>query len=80
MAKKFDMVVTTGTYTDKNGNKKNQYETIGAVFDGEKGMFAILKKTFNPAGVLSDRDSVMINFYEAKPFSPKDQAEEDVPF
>lgn len=64
--KLYDIVVTIEKYTDRNGNEKRVYETIGTVFQGQKGMYAIMKKTFNPAGVPSDRASFFANFYEPR--------------
>ena len=64
--KLYDLVVTTGQYVDRQGNQKREYETIGAVFQGQHGMYAIIKKTFNPAGVPSDRASFFVNFYEPR--------------
>lgn len=62
----YDLVVTTGQYVDRQGNQKREYETIGTVFQGQKGLYAIMKKTFNPAGVPSDRSSFFVNFYEPR--------------
>ena len=81
--KKYDMAVVTGSYKDRNGNSKNQYETIGAVFNGERGPYAILKKTFNPAGIVSEKDSIIISFFEPKPRQSSGDSsvgESDVPF
>ena len=64
--KMYDLVVTVGSYVDKQGNQKREYETIGTVFQGQKGIYAIMKKTFNPAGVPSDRSSFFVNFYEPR--------------
>lgn len=61
--KKFDMVVQTGSYVDRNGVEKKTYETIGSVFETDKGLFGLLNRTFNPAGVASDRSTIMVNFY-----------------
>jgi len=69
--KLYDMVVTVGEYVDRNGNQKRQYETIGTVFQGQKGMYAVMKKTFNPAGVPSERSSFFVSFYE-----PRDKQEQ----
>jgi len=38
MKKLYDAVVTTGKYTDRGGNEKTRYLTVGAVFEGEKGL------------------------------------------
>jgi hypothetical protein len=91
--KVYDLVVTTGQYVDKQGNQKREYETIGTVFQGQKGMYAIMKKTFNPAGVPSDRSSFFVNFYEPRDrnaqatrvngnVAPKDEQffDDDMPF
>jgi len=41
MAKIKDLRVVVGTY-EKNGEQKNRYATVGAVFEGSKGMVAKL--------------------------------------
>lgn len=42
MAKKiFDAVATTGTYTDRQGNDKKRYVTVGAVFEDDKGRMSL---------------------------------------
>ena len=64
--KLYDLVVKTGEYTDGQGNTKGRYENIGAVMRNENGQFAMLKKTFNPAGVPSDRDTIMVSMFEPK--------------
>jgi len=86
--RKFDMVVVTGTYTDRNGNEKKNYETIGTVFETDRGLFATMKKTFNPAGVTSDRDSIMVSFFEpkaagatgGKPVPKQEDIDSDIPW
>ena len=62
----YDLVVKTGEYQDRNGQTKARYENIGAVMRNENGQFAMLKKTFNPAGVPSDRDTIMVSMFEPK--------------
>ena len=37
MAKTHDIVAVTGTYTDKNGQEKKRYQTIGAIIDTRNG-------------------------------------------
>lgn len=82
--KKFDLVVTTGSYTDRNGNPKKQYKTIGSLWEGDKGPFLMLDKTFNPAGVNSDRDTILVSCFEPRPRDGKpaqNAAEDDsIPF
>lgn len=68
MQKKWDATVVVGEYTDRNGNTKKRYKTIGTVFEGDKGFSMKMDKTFNPAGV-PDKDGsgeIWINFFEPK--------------
>ena len=69
MSKKYDLVVKTGEY-QKNGETKGRYENVGSVMQGEKGPYIILKRTFNPAGIINpdNRDSVLISC-----FAPSDR-------
>jgi hypothetical protein len=64
--KTYDLAVKVGSYTDSQGNEKGRYENIGAVMEGDKGPFIMLKKTFNPAGVNTDRDSILVSMFEPK--------------
>jgi hypothetical protein len=76
--KTYDLAVKVGSYTDREGNEKGRYENIGAVMDGDKGPFIMLKKTFNPAGVNTDRDSILVSMFEPKDREPR-RAEYDEP-
>lgn len=63
MAKKlYDLLVKTGTY-EKDGETKNNYLNIGVVLEGDKGPYMLLSKTFNPAGVVDERTSVMVGMF-----------------
>lgn len=76
MAEKlYDLVVVTGQYRTAAGEMKNNYEAIGAVFQGEKGKFFTLKATFNPAGINRDpnRDSIIGNLYRPRSRSAEEQ-------
>ncbi len=67
MARKlYDAVVVTGTYTNSNGEEKKRYENVGSVFEGDKGPFLVLKRTFNPAGApfREGSDSIMVSLFE----------------
>jgi hypothetical protein len=68
MKKKYDAVVTTGTYT-ANGVEKKRYKNVGAVMANDDGsLFMLLEATFNPAGIKQEgKESVLISFYEPKP-------------
>ena len=65
-SKKFDLVVTVGSYTDRNGNPKKTYKTVGALWEGDRGPYLTLDRSFNPAGVPSDRDSILISCFEPR--------------
>lgn len=60
MKKIYDAVVVTGKYTDKQGNEKNRYLTVGAVFEGDKG--PSMKLEALPVAGFNG----WINFYEPK--------------
>jgi len=65
--KLYDLAVKTGVYI-KDGQEKNRYENIGSVMQGDNGQFIILKRTFNPAGVINpeNKDSVLISCFEPR--------------
>lgn len=71
MAKKYDLVVKTGEYTDSSGEVKARYQNVGVVMENDKGPYMLLNRTFNPAGVPgnADRDNIIVSM-----FSPKDDA------
>ena len=73
-----DIVVKVGEYTDRNsGQTKGRFENVGSLMEsdnnGEKSMFIMLKRTFNPAGVPGQdgRDSLLLSCY-----IPQDQREQ----
>lgn len=63
--KKYNMAVKTGTYM-QNGEEKNRWENIGAIFQGDHGHYAVMNRTFNPAGVPNpdNRDTIMVSLFE----------------
>ena len=54
--KKYDLVVVTGEYTTRDGNTKKTYETVGALFEGDKGPYLMIKRTFNFAALAMSLD------------------------
>lgn len=60
--KKFDAVATIGKYTDRQGNEKKRYVTVGSVFEDEQGRLS-LKMDAVPVG---GEWSGWISFYEPK--------------
>lgn len=67
MKKVYDLAVKNGSY-EKNGETKFKYLNVGCVMQGDKGMFILLDKTFNPAGVIDEKGerSVLISMFEPK--------------
>jgi len=67
MAQKlYDLVVKVGEYQNAQGETKARYENIGSVMQGDNGQFAIMKRTFNPAGVPNPdgKDSIIVSMFE----------------
>jgi len=62
----YDLAVKTGEY-ESNGQTKGRYENVGKVLRNDNGQFMLLKKTFNPAGVDSNGDMIMVSMFEPKP-------------
>lgn len=69
--------VKTGEY-QKDGQTKGRYMTVGRVLQGDDGreMF-LLDKTFNPAGIADDKDSVILNVWDA---DERQATSSDIPF
>jgi hypothetical protein len=68
MAKKYDLVVKVGEYTDGQGQTKGRFKNVGVMMDGDKGPYLLLDRTFNPAGVGGNdgRESIIVSLYEPK--------------
>lgn len=65
--KTHDLVVKVGEYTTRDGQTKARYENVGAMMQGDKGPFIMLKRTFSPAGVPSDgRDNILVSAFEPR--------------
>lgn len=80
--KKYDLAVKTGEYTNKDGQKKNKYQNIGAVIEGENGPYILLDKTFNPAGIQDGKNSVLISMFAVNNQNqmPPNGFGDDIPF
>ncbi len=68
MAKKYDLVVKVGEYTDGQGQTKGRFKNVGVMMEGDKGPYILLDRTFNPAGVGGNdgRESIIVSLYEPK--------------
>lgn len=67
--KLYNVAVPTGQYTDKTGNTRANWETVGAMFQKDDGKkFITIKRTFNPAGVNTDGNSasVILSLFEPR--------------
>lgn len=64
--KLYDLVVKTGEYRNNQGETKPRYKNVGAVMRNDNGQFLMLDRTFNPAGVPGDRDTVLISMFEPR--------------
>lgn len=77
--KKYDIAVVTGSYNDSQGNKKNRYQNIGAVIQGDNGPYILLERWFNPAGIANPdgRSNVLLSLFE--PRDGQDQPKQSAP-
>lgn len=62
MVKTHDLAVKVGEYV-KDGQTKPRYENVGVILEGQHGPYILLKKTFNPAGVPSDKEMISISMF-----------------
>lgn len=67
MGKKYDLVVKVGEY-QKDGQTKAKNKNIGVVMESDYGMYIIMDRTFNPAGVPNPdgKESIFISMYEPR--------------
>lgn len=66
--KKYDAAVVVGEYK-KGDETKKRYLNVGSVMEGDNGgLYLLLDRTFNPAGVPNPdgRGNVAISFFEPK--------------
>ena len=67
MAKKlYELAVKTSTYTDNTGKQKGRYDKVGVVLEGQDGPYILMSRTFNPAGINSDRDTILISMFQPR--------------
>lgn len=60
--KRFDAAVSTGEYTDRDGNQKKRWQNVGVVFENDNGQLSLKLETI-PVG---PGWSGWINFFEPK--------------
>lgn len=80
MARKlYDLAVKTGSYTDSQGQTKNRYENIGVVLEGQDGPYLMMKRTFNPAGIPSERDTIIVSMFKPRDDNAQQQPQAQQP-
>lgn len=79
--KTHDLAVKVGEYTNQQGEKKNRYQNVGAVMQGDNGQFIMLAKWFNPAGVVDARggESILLSMFEPRQDGAGQQAPQQRP-
>lgn len=70
-----NLSVKTGEYT-KDGETKGRYENIGVLWQGDKGMYVILKRSANLAAYpfKEGGDSIIVSVFQDKDDAPKGKA------
>lgn len=76
-----DLAVKTGSYQDRDGNTKNRYENIGKIMQGQGGLYLLLKKTFNPAGVETQpgKDMIVVSVFDQRERGDSQPARREAP-
>lgn len=67
--KVFDAVAVVGTYTDRQGNEKKRYVTVGSVFENDKKQMSLKLESIPIGGEWNG----WISFYEPKEQEKQDQ-------
>ena len=86
MAKKYDVVARTGTYTNKSGEEKGKYKNAGMVYEKD-GKFGLMLDT----PIILDDDGNVVKFFglyepkaktekPAEPAKATDDPNDDIPF
>ena len=80
MEKVYDLAVKVGTY-EKDGETKGRYENIGVIMKKDDGgKFILIKRTFNPAGVMNpdNKESIIVSMFDPKKEGSKEKQEEEI--
>lgn len=90
MIKKYDICGKVGEYTDGQGAVRARFKNFGAVLENDKGLFILLDKTFNPAGLAEQgKENILLSLFEPKDSNqvnhqqsqqPVDNLGDEVPF
>ncbi len=66
--KKYDLCVKAGTFTDKNGNEKVNWENVGVMIENGNGPYLLIKPYINFAGFQREegRSHLIVSMFEHK--------------
>ena len=66
--KKYDLCVKSGTYTDRNGNEKVNWENVGVMMENGNGPYILIKPWVNFAGFPREegRSHLIVSVFEHK--------------
>ncbi len=72
--KKYDLCVKSGTYTDRNGNEKVNWENIGVMVD-DGSPYILLKPYINLAGFPREegRNHLLVSVFDHSVFDHNEQ-------
>ncbi|MEN9534781.1 MAG: hypothetical protein RLZ22_276 [Verrucomicrobiota bacterium] len=84
MTKRYDAVATIGEYTNKQGEKKKRYLTVGAVMEGNDGRMALKLDALptNPdwTGWIAFYEPKQQDGYQQRPAAPQRQERAPMPY
>ena len=77
--KLYNICASTGKFSDSNGNSKNRYINVGAVFNGQYGPYIVLNAHFNPAGIQRKEgsSSIILSLFKPKDDSANSSTAQD---
>ena len=77
--KKYDLCVKSGTYTDRNGNEKVNWENVGVMMENDNEPYLLIKPWINFAGFPRDegRSHLIVSVFEHKEIEQKNSRNSD---
>ena len=78
--KKYDIVVSGGSYTNGQGEEKKRWVNVGVVMQGDDGFFALLDPGVNLAAYKEPgKDRVIASLFEPRQQNPQQQSQPQQP-